>query len=221
MTVMGTTGNWSAVRAQRGSLREYSSADKPLELQFEFNPSTITRTRSITVKTGGAPGTRGGYDFADRSEAPRASQGVSVTAETFMVKILLDATDRMNAGDAQASTQGIQPELDIIRSMLEPKVQTSDGARTLAAIGHGGERAFARHQFASVLLFSWGPQTLPVFMTQARVDLQEFLPNLAPYRAEATLSLQVIESNNPFYVEELKRQFASAGQGRSALPGGG
>jgi hypothetical protein len=74
-----------------------------------------------------------------------------------------------------------------------------------------------------VLLFRWGPHTLPVFMTQAQIELKEFLPNLKPYRAEATLTLQIIESNNPFYVDELKRQFASAGQpvGTSPTPAGG
>jgi hypothetical protein len=48
------------------------------------------------------------------------------------------------------------------------------------------------------------------------VELQEFLPDLTPYRAEVTLTLQIIESNNPFYQDELNRQFGSAGQG----PGG-
>ena len=37
------------------------------------------------------------------------------------------------------------------------------------------------------------------------------------YRAEATLTMQIIESNNPFYREELKRQLSMAGQ----APAGG
>ena len=206
-------GGFSQIRTQRGALIEYSSADRPLELYFEFNPSSISRTRSVTVKTGGAPGSRGGYDFADMSDVVRASQGVTVNAESFTVKILLDATDRMNAGNEQAVASGIQPELDIIRSMIEPKTQSAGGARTLAALGEGGARAFSRHEYASVLLFKWGVHVLPVFMTQAQVDVKEHLPTLAPYRAEATLTLQIIESNNPFYKEELKRQFSSAAKG--------
>lgn len=210
---MIANGNQTQINARRGLLTEYSTEPTPLRLEFEFNPSTITRTRAVTVRTGGAPGTRGGYDFADESEAARAAQGVSVNAETFSVKILLDATDRMNADDPVARSVGIQPELDIIRSMLEPKTQTPQGARTLAALGHGDQRAFSRHEYASVLLFTWGPhEQLPVFMTQAQLELKEFLPNLRPYRAEATLSLQVIESNNPKYITELRRQFRSAGQ---------
>lgn len=212
-------GGWSNLRAQRGALIEYSNAAKPLELHFEFNPATISRTRSVTVKTGGAPGSRGGYDFKNKSEIRRASQGVTVNAESFSVKILLDATDRMDAGDPIATQMGVQPELDVIRSMLEPKIQTPDGARTLAALGQGDERAFSRQQVASVLLFKWGEQVLPVFMTQAQFEVKEHLPTLYPYRAEATLTLQVIESSNPFYEQELRRQFASAEQMASAGQG--
>lgn len=220
---MVANGNYSQVKVQPGRLIEYADTEAPLELQFEFNPTTITRTRSITLRTGGSPGTRGGYDFQNKAEAARAAQGVTVNAESFSVKILLDATDRMNAGDRDAEQNGVQPELDVIRSMLEPKLQSPQGARTLAAIGQGNQRAFARQQHASVLLFHWGPHTLPVFMTQAQIELKEFLPNLIPYRAEATLTLQIIESNNPFYVDELKRQFSSAGQtvSTSATPTGG
>ena len=204
------SGNFSHLKVQRGALVEYANAPSPLVLVFEFNPTTITRTRSVTVRTGGAPGTRGGYDFSDRSEVARASQGVSVNAESFSVKILLDATDRMNAGDPVAERTGVQAELDTLRSMVEPKSQTPDGARTLAALGQGDERAFARHQYASVLLFVWGVHVLPVFLTQVQIDVKEYLPSLLPYRAEASLTLQIIESNNPFYQEELKRQFAFA-----------
>ena len=47
-------------------------------------------------------------------------------------------------------------------------------------------------------------------MTQAQIDLRDFLPSLVPYRAEATLTLQLIESDNPIYNDELKRQFGQA-----------
>jgi hypothetical protein len=198
------------IRTERGSITEYTNSRKPLTLSFEFNPSSITRTRSVTVKTGGAPGSRGGYDFSGPSEVARASQGVSVNAESFSVKILLDATDRMNLEDPTVAQFGVQPELDTLRNMVEPKMQTPDGARTLAALGQGSERAFSRHQYASVLLFKWGQVVLPVFMTQIQIEMKEHLPNLFPYRAEATLTLQIIESNNPLYRNELQRQATSS-----------
>ena len=116
----------------------------------------------------------------------------------------------MNAGDEIATKYGIQPELDVVRSMVEPKAQGAGGARTLAALGQGDERAFSRAEFASVLLFMWGVHVLPVFLTQAQVTVKEFFPNLTPYRAEVTLTMQMIESGNQFYQDELKRQLTSA-----------
>lgn len=206
------SGNWSHLKVLQGALIEYAEVATPLVLYFEFNPSSITRTRAATVKTGEAPATAGGYDFANKKEASRAAQGYTVSAETFSVKILLDATDRMNAGDFIATQYGIQPELDTLRSMVEPKSIGAEGGRTLAALGAGEKRATCQAQFASVLLFKWGVHVLPVLLTKVTAELKEFLPTLLPYRAEVNLDMQVIESNNPFYTDELKRQFVYAGQ---------
>lgn len=191
---------------QRGILIEYALTPQPLVLPFNFNPSTITRTRSVTVKTGGTPGARGGYGFTRPDETPRASQGVTVNAESFSFTILLDATDRMNKKYPIATNMGIQPEIDVIRTMLEPKVQSQQGLQDLDIAGEKEKPAFSRQEIASVLLFKWGVQVLPVFMTSAEIETKAHLPNLFPYRAEATLTLQVIETDNPFYNLEQLRQ---------------
>ena len=204
------SGNFSNLRVQRGQLTEYTNDPNPLVLQFEFNPSTITRTRTISFDTGNSQGTQGGYDFQNASEVARAAQGVKITPETFSIKILLDATDRMNAGDNLATDFGVQPEIDTLRTLVEPKIQSPDGARTLAALGEASGSALDRSRYASILQFSWGNQTLPVFMMQVGLAVKDYLPNLFPYRAEATLKLQVIESDNPIYKEEMRRQFSAA-----------
>ena len=116
---------------ERGLLVEYALTPQPLVLPFMFNPSTIRRTRSVTVKTGGTPGARGGYGFARPDETPRASQGVTVNAESFSFTILLDATDRMNREDPVATAMGVQPEIDVIRTMLEPKLNSQQGLQDL------------------------------------------------------------------------------------------
>jgi len=200
----------SALRMQHGTLCEYGFADDFLMLEFEFNPSSITRTRTVSVKAAGLAGTRGGYDFKTPSEALRAAQGVIAEPESFDITIMLDATDRMDAGDPAAAISGIQPELDVIRCMLEPKSQQPSGAKTLSALGGGNEKSFPQYQAMSVLMFKWGVHILPVFMTKAQIKAQEFLPTLVPYRAEVTLSLQIIESDNPFYSMEAQRQKRSA-----------
>lgn len=194
----------------KGFLVEYAHSLPPLVLAFEFNPQTLTRNRSVTLTLGNTPATRGGYDFALPTETARAAQGVSVEPESFDVEILLDATDRMNTGDPLAGSLGIQPELDTLRSMVEPKTQGPGGLQMLASLGFGGGRAFQRSQSASVLLFIWGTHILPVFLKSIEVAESAHLPDLTPYRATVKLGLQVIEGNNPFYEVEKVRQAVGA-----------
>ena len=198
------------LNVRKGLLVEYSLSIPPLMLEFQFNPKTLSRTRTITVKTGNAPGTRGGYDFALPTETSRVAQGVTMEPESFSITILVDATDRMNDGNEIAINHGIQPELDTLRTMVEPKTQGPGGVQMLSSLGTGGERAFQRQESPSVVLFIWGSQILPIFLTSVKVDEQAHLPNLVPYRAEVTLGMQVIEGNNPFYQVEKIRQVASA-----------
>ena len=210
------SGNQSQIKVTRGMLKEHTGGDNPLELHFEFNPSTITRTRSIEIEFGEGQATAGGRDFSGTSEIARVAQGATVKAESFTLKILLDATDRMNADDKDASSKGVQPEMDILYSMVEPKLQAPDGAATLAALSDAGDDT---QPYPSVLLFSWGAQVLPVFMTQVQFEVKEYLPSLAPYRTEATLTLQVIQSRNDFYTPEIERMFNSAQAAIGSLQG--
>jgi hypothetical protein len=202
----------------KGFLVEYALSLPPLVLVFDFNPEQITRNRSITITTGSTPATRGGYDFALPTETARVAQGVSVEPESFDVDILLDATDRMNDQDAVAATFGIEPELDTLRTMVEPKAQGPGGLQVLSSLGLGGTRAFQRSETASVLLFVWGTHVLPVFLKGIDVQEVAHLPSLVPYRANVRLSMQVIEGNNPFYAAEKIRQVigAALNTGRTA-----
>uniref|UniRef100_A0A831XMJ8 Uncharacterized protein n=1 Tax=Geobacter metallireducens TaxID=28232 RepID=A0A831XMJ8_GEOME len=205
----------------KGMLIEYALSLPPLVLVFDFNPQSLTRSRTITLRTGSAPGTRGGYDFALPTETARVAQGVTVQPESFTIEILLDATDRMNDGDPIATRFGIEPELDTLRTMVEPKAQGPGGLQTLASLGLGGQRAFQRSESASVLLLVWGTHILPVFLTSIRVTEEAHLPSLVPYRARASLTMQVIEGNNPFYQVEKVRQVVGAAlnTGRTVVGG--
>lgn len=198
------------IKLTKGALIEYALSIPPLALVFEFNPQSLSRTRTITITMPSAPGTQGGYDFVLPTETPRVAQGVSVEPETFSIEILLDATDRMDQRDAIATTLGIEPELDTLRTMVEPKSQGPGGVQMLASLGLGGNRAFQRNEVPSVLLLIWGTHVLPVFLTSVQIDEKAHMPSLIPYRANATLSMQVIEGNNPFYEVEKIRQVIGA-----------
>jgi hypothetical protein len=157
---------------------------------------------------GEAPGNRTGYDFLSPLDTPRVAQGVEQAAEGFSIDILLDATDKMNEGDPIAAAFGVQPQIDTLRAMVEPKSQGPVGLQTLSALGGGSARAFERQETASVLIFAWGLQLMPVFLTGVTQKEALHLPNLLPYRAEMGLTMQVIESNNPFSNAEKVRQTA-------------
>ena len=198
------------IQTTKAALVEYALSIPPLILLFEFNPQSFSRTRTVNVTTGSAPGTLGGYDFALPTETPRVSQGVQAEPESFSIEIMFDATDRMNDGNEIATTLGIEPELDTLRTMVEPKSQGPGGVQMLASLGLGEQRAFQRNETASVLLFVWGTHVLPVFLTSVQVDEKSHLPNLIPYRANVTMSMRVIEGNNPFYEVEKIRQVVGA-----------
>jgi hypothetical protein len=190
-----------------GVLFEYGLSLPPLALVFQFNPQEISRSRTVTVKTGNAPGSRGGYDFLSPLDTSRVAQGVEMQAESFSIDILLDATDAMNKGDDPVVKQfGVQPQIDTLRSMAEPKNQGPGGVKILSSLGLSGARAFERQETASVLVFAWGIQLLPVFLTGVAQKEALHLPNLMPYRATMTLTMQVIESLNPFFLAEKVRQ---------------
>ena len=194
----------------RGVLFEYGISIPPLALIFNFNPQEISRSRTVSVKTGNAPGSRGGYDFLSPLETSRVAQGVEMQAESFSIDILLDATDALNDGDAIAKTFGVQPQIDTLRSMAEPKSQGPGGVKVLSSLGLSGTRAFERQETASVLVFAWGIQLLPVFLTGVTQKEILHLPNLMPYRAQMGLSMQVIESANPFFLADKVRQTVGA-----------
>lgn len=200
-----------AINLIKGLLIEYGFSLPPLVLQFKFNPTTLSRTRSVELNLGSAPGTNRGYDFTTPFETPRVAQGVKANGEEFSLNLFFDSTDEMTEGNPIAGAFGIEPQLDTLRSMVEPKVQGPGGLNTLASLGFGGERAFQRNETASVLLLVWGTHVLPVFLTSVTVEETAHLPTLIPYRANVELSFTVIEGNNPFYQVEKVRQTVGAG----------
>lgn len=186
----------------RAMLVEYSLSIPPLAIAFEFNPQTLTRSRAVTL-----PESRpGGADFTTPLETPRASLGVTVQPETLSIEVLLDGSE---LPDGMAAF-GIQPALDVLRSLVEPKVQGPDGLRTLAKLGQAPGHAFQRDESASVVLFVWGTHMLPVFLTSVRVEELHHNPMLVPLRAKVTVQMQVIESDNPFTTAETIRQVVGA-----------
>lgn len=195
----------------KGMLVEYGISLPPLAVEFEFNPESVSRSKTVNFDSSALPI----IDFMTPAEGNRIAQAASVTAETISFDVLLDATDKMadptHLMHGIANQIGVEPEIATLRSMLEPKVSGLGGFQVLSSLTGGGTHAHERDEHLSVLLFVWGTHILPVFMTSLNIEEQAHLPLLKPYRAKASISLQVLESNNPFYqAEQVQRLVASA-----------
>jgi hypothetical protein len=199
------------IKTMKGMLVEYALSLPPLLLEFEFNPESLTRTRTVSFDGSALPI----IDFTTPGEGNRIGQAASATAETISFDILLDATDKLSDTShpmhAVALVSGVEPEIATLRSMVEPKVNGPGPFQMMSALTGGGAHAHERDEHLSVLLFVWGTHILPVFITNLVIEEQAHLPLLKPYRAKATISLQVLESTNPFYqVEQVQRMIMSA-----------
>ena len=199
------------IKTAKGMLVEYALSLPPLVLEFEFNPETLTRSRTVSFDASALPIA----DFVTPGESNRIGQAASAAAETISFDILLDATDKLadpgHPMHAVALVSGVEPEIATLRSMLEPKVNGPGPFQMMAALGGSGAHAHERDEHLSVLLFVWGTHILPVFCTSLSIEEQAHLPLLKPYRAKASISLQVLESTNPFYqVEQVQRMIMSA-----------
>jgi len=199
------------IKTAKGMLLEYAISLPPLAVEFEFNPESLSRSRSVSFDASALPTA----DFLSPGESNRIAQAAAATAETISFNILLDATDKLSETSHPmhhiAKVSGVEPEMAALRNMLEPKTNGSSAFQTMASLGGGTSHAHERDEHLSVLIFVWGTHILPVFMTSLTIEEMAHLPSLKPYRAKATISLQVLESNNPFYqVEQVQRQIMSA-----------
>ncbi|MCB1859705.1 MAG: hypothetical protein KDI63_15635 [Gammaproteobacteria bacterium] len=198
------------IRTAKGMLVEYALSLPPLAVEFGFNPESLTRSRTVSFDSSALPI----IDFTTPGEGNRIGQAASAAAESISFDILLDATDKLSDPNhpmhAVALVSGVEPEIATLRSMVEPKVSGPGPFQMMSSLGGGGH-AHERDEHLSVLLFVWGTHILPVFMTNLSIEEQAHLPLLKPYRAKASITLQVLESANPFYqVEQVQRMLMSA-----------
>jgi hypothetical protein len=211
----------------RGAFVEFGLSLPPLLVVFQFNPLTITRTRTASV--GGGAGetsqrceaarqqTQQFFSFVQRVKSDpsklvtdlRAGQVLTVKQESLSFDIRLDATDKLNDGDGLAEQFGVAPQLSTLELMVAPKTQSVLGGLATALLGgpSKGFAFFSEDRNPPVILFVWGrKKVLPVNITNMQIREEEFSTDLNPTRATVTVSLEVIEGPNlPFlYTKTLK-----------------
>ena len=198
-------------QTQRGLLLEFNLNPDAIVLPFQYNPQEMTRTRGTDLQVNNTPGTGTDFAFATPMQTPRIMQAATPQEETLAVELVFSAGDYMDREGWQPGRTGIQPVLDSLRLLAEPRSQKIGGLRMLSELGLNGTRAFDRDVTPSVVLFVWGQEVLPVVLKTVSYTVNEFLTTLAPISAKAQLTMQLIETHNPFiFADRLRQQMSAA-----------
>jgi hypothetical protein len=193
----------------RGALIEYGLSLPPMWVAFQFNPVQLTRNRSIQIAARNA--VEPSVDREQPGQTRRCSpppeagpedindaQSITVGPETIELEIRLDATDKLNDGDAITGMFGVLPQLATLEQMVYPKSESLIGA-ALSLLAPSAF-SFTRGANPPLVLFIWGyTRVLPVNITSMNITETEFNTLLSPTRATVSVGLSVVEGGDPFY----------------------
>lgn len=178
----------------------------PLIVPFQFNPETIQRRRSAKLRD---PAARQGREQqTPKGEAMGEAQTTLVPPETLSMDVRLDATDDLEVGDPIAGEFGVMPALSALEMMMIPQ----SASLFAGLLGLSADFGFGNRQATPVLIFVWGRQrVLPVRLTEMSINEQEYNANLNPTRVTVSVTMQVLEGSNPFYLfTEAQRELLAA-----------
>jgi hypothetical protein len=148
-------------------------------IALQYNPDTLTR--SLQVQSSGGDG-------SDKSQALRL-KGAAV--ETLKVDAEIDATDRLEFSDQNATTvaAGVHPQIAALELLVHP---TSAALQTNDALSRSGVLEILPLQ-APLTLLVWGKnRVVPVRVTDVSITEEAFDANLNPIRAKVSLGLRVL-----------------------------
>jgi hypothetical protein len=148
-------------------------------IALQYNPDSLSRTLQVQAS---------GADGADKSQALRL-KGAAV--ETLKVEAEIDATDRLEFPDQNATTlaSGIHPQIAALELLVHP---TSAALQANDAMSRSGVLEVLPLQ-APLTLLVWGKnRILPVRVTDLSITEEAFDVNLNPIRAKVSLGLRVL-----------------------------
>jgi hypothetical protein len=200
----------------RGAFVEFGLSLPPLVVVFQFNPLQLMRNRSLTFAVPSPPPRPGSAQPA--SAAPtrtlrqfhskfsnlidlQKQQMVTVQEQAINFDIRLDATDKLDSGDAITEQFGIAPQIATLEQMVYPKSESLLGAALGALLGGKKGFSFTRSANPPLILFIFGrKRVLPVNINSLNITESEFSTDLNPVRASVAVSLSVIEGKSVPYL---------------------
>jgi hypothetical protein len=144
---------------------------------LQYNPDTLTR--SLQIK--GVSGESGDHIEALRLKGP--------PVETIKIEAEIDATDQLEAADAQTTEAGIHPQLAALETIVYPLSSTLFSNNSEAS---AGSLEIIPMQ-GPLTLFIFGPKRIvPVRITELSITEEAFDTSLNPIRAKVSLGLRVL-----------------------------
>jgi hypothetical protein len=191
----------------RGAFVEFGLSLPPLVVVFQFNPLQLSRNRSLSfavppadAQSGARPKTLREHHagIPDLLEL-REKQLVTVAEQTIGFEIRLDATDKLDEGDAIAKRYGIAPQIATLELMVLPKSESQVGSLA-DQLGKSEGFSFTKVANPPLVLFIFGrKRVLPVNINSMNITETEFSTDLNPLRATVAVNLTVIEGTNKPY----------------------
>jgi hypothetical protein len=203
---------------------EFGISLPPLVLVFQFNPLTITRSRTAKPVTPATQRSARSSQSAGLVSTLLDSGGaslvkfrngttISVQPETITFDIRFDASDKLNEGNGLTEAFGIAPQLATLEAMMLPKGSSLLGGALGALLGPSKSRFLCLEsmQDPPVMLWVWGrKKILPVNILNMQIKEELFSTDLNPTRAVVTVSLEVIEGPNiPFLYSKAMQEVMS------------
>ncbi len=192
----------------RGAFVEYGLSIPPLFVVFQFNPVQLTRNRSLSYAASSSAQINGEgkslrdfhKKYADLGEL-RDKQVVTVQEEAISFEIRLDASDKLDEGDAITEQFGIAPQLSTLELMVHPKDESLLVKALSSLPGLSGGFSFTRKPNPPLILFIWGrKRVLPVNINSLNITEILYSTDLNPIRATAAVNLTVIEGGGLPYM---------------------
>jgi len=201
----------------RGAFVEFGLSLPPLVVVFQFNPLQLTRNRSLTFTVPNPPPPPPGSAAPVSQTQTRTlrqfhglfsnlldlqkQQLVTVQEQSINFDIRLDATDKLNDGDAITEQFGIAPQIATLELMVYPKDESLLGAVVSALLGKPQGFSFTRGANPPLILFIFGrKRVLPVNINSMNITETEFSTDLNPIRATVAVNLTVIEGKSVPYL---------------------
>jgi hypothetical protein len=173
-------------------------------ISLQYNADTLSRKLQAQ---------EAGGETNDRVE-PTRFKGPAIETISFDAEI--DATDQLEFPhqNPSAGEFGIQPQLALLESLVQPTAAQLQGVDSEASSG----TLEIAPMLAPLVLFVWSKSRIvPVKVSDLSISEEAFDPNLNPIRAKVSLSLRVLSVDDLGYQSKGGSIFMTYLQGKETL----